>query len=127
MGYFRVVVCILWLQDRCFFKHLKSLFENCVSSTTISSKKSRHVIEQISIFSFIELHSHNELIKLLEDVINVIFSGQKIETVNSKSLYILSIFHKHFLDGFQGLLPITVDHMDLCLFQQGWEEVFVLN
>ena len=61
------------------------------------------------------------------DVVDVVLSGQEVKTVDSQGLYVLSVSHKDFLDRLQGLLPVSVDHVDLGLFQKGWEKVLILN
>ena len=64
---------------------------------------------------FFEFHGVNELRQFLLNVINIVLSRQKIETVNSESLNILSIFNKDFLDSFKSLLPVSINHVNLGL------------
>mgnify|MGYP000967700080 CR=1 FL=1 len=49
-------------------------------------------------------------------IIEIIFAGQKVEAVNSKTFDVLPILHKYFLHSLKCLFPVAVHHMDFGFF-----------
>ena len=60
-------------------------------------------------------------------MINVVLSGEQVETVDAKSFNTVAILDEHPLHRIESLLPVSVDHVELRFLEQSWEKVFVLN
>lgn len=114
---------VLRLQANRDVEHLEGLLEHGFLAATEAREKARQVVVQLSILRLLALHSVEEIAHLLVDKLNVGLTGQEVEDVDAKRFHVLAIIDHDFLDRLQGLVPVSVEDVNLGLLYQSRVEV----